>query len=364
MLTQSPEKTALASGATHIVEAESAEQALAQVHDKFGADARIVDAQRTLRGGIGGFFAREIVQLHVAPGKTKSRAELDAQVADILRRAGASAPASTVDTASTDNREDTQRHQRGPQVRSPVDRVLSGPQTAETSRDGRVDFNTFLQIELADEASTSDTPLSHDRGVTSTTSTPAPETHGPAPVNNVKPQPKSYDPQRTPSSHPETTNHPWSGTALVRLGLPRSFVDGLRVDSPADDVAWTMALAQALRPLCRPLPAGPSLLCGPLARRIGTTVGLPFHADTTAPDTATAQWVHAVAGGRSWRNVLMHEPMAISWTRREDLGDAIACAVEFGLVLGYGPAPRSIIRAQPVEVAMTIRGLLSKAGIT
>ncbi|MCC5948828.1 MAG: hypothetical protein JJT89_10275, partial [Nitriliruptoraceae bacterium] len=54
-------------GATEVVEAETTEAAIAAVHAKLGADARILDARRVLRGGIGGFFAKEHVQLHAAP---------------------------------------------------------------------------------------------------------------------------------------------------------------------------------------------------------------------------------------------------------------------------------------------------------
>ncbi|MFP4150182.1 MAG: hypothetical protein ACLFV0_11920, partial [Nitriliruptoraceae bacterium] len=59
----------LAPGATAIVEAATAEAALAEVQDTYGPGAQIVEARRVLRGGIGGFFAKEHVQLHVAAGR-------------------------------------------------------------------------------------------------------------------------------------------------------------------------------------------------------------------------------------------------------------------------------------------------------
>src|SRR6056297_1719695 len=56
----------LAPGATAIVEAATAEAAIAEVHATHGPGAQIVEARRVLRGGIGGFFSKEHVQLHVA----------------------------------------------------------------------------------------------------------------------------------------------------------------------------------------------------------------------------------------------------------------------------------------------------------
>jgi hypothetical protein len=48
-----------------VVEAANAEDALREVHRLHGSDARIVQAEKVLRGGIGGFFQREVVQLTV-----------------------------------------------------------------------------------------------------------------------------------------------------------------------------------------------------------------------------------------------------------------------------------------------------------
>lgn len=48
-----------------VVEAPTAEAALAEVQRRHGASARIVRAEKVLRGGVGGFFQRELVQLTV-----------------------------------------------------------------------------------------------------------------------------------------------------------------------------------------------------------------------------------------------------------------------------------------------------------
>lgn len=52
-----------------MVEAPTAQKALEQVTARFGSRAQIVGAGKVLRGGIGGFFAREMVQLRVRVGE-------------------------------------------------------------------------------------------------------------------------------------------------------------------------------------------------------------------------------------------------------------------------------------------------------
>ncbi|MFT4837871.1 MAG: hypothetical protein ACI9OB_000324 [Nonlabens sp.] len=71
--TQDPTKDAAttsavaAAMATVVVEASTAEEALAVVHRNHGTGARIIQAEKVLRGGVGGFFTKELVQLTVEP---------------------------------------------------------------------------------------------------------------------------------------------------------------------------------------------------------------------------------------------------------------------------------------------------------
>src|SRR5690606_11279616 len=45
------------------VEAGTAEQALAEISSRLGPDAEILDARKVPKGGIAGFFAKELVQI-------------------------------------------------------------------------------------------------------------------------------------------------------------------------------------------------------------------------------------------------------------------------------------------------------------
>ena len=174
----------------------------------------------------------------------------------------------------------------------------------------------------------------------------------------------------------------WSVRTLIRLGLPAGLVRTVEIDEDADDLAWTTALASALRPLCRPLPAGRSLLVGPcargLARQLGTPVVRIGEPLTKGGDVAAAlaggaagldwlqrarrgRWLHLVAGGKGWRPLLHEDPLAISWATAEDLPEAIRLASELGLVLGHGPLPDGIGRARPLEVALAVRALVPRS---
>ncbi len=72
-----------------VVEAATTEGALAQVASRLGPGARIASAEKVLRGGVGGFFQREVVQV---------RAVRDADAEE----GGAEAPAPRIDRLLAD----------------------------------------------------------------------------------------------------------------------------------------------------------------------------------------------------------------------------------------------------------------------
>lgn len=247
-------------GATDVVEADGAETALAEVHRRFGADARILDARRVLRGGIGGFFAREIVQLHVAPGPARRRARLDADLDDVLRRASASscaaAPPPRANPATSSPRVDTPAAAtvttaapRTDAARSPVDRLLG-------DSDDELDFGTLLRMQLSGDAraSTDSTRAAAIARLAADSDRPDPANVATPPAAVATSGEAAADAHaRAPASSAAVGHTPpaaqdgpgWSITALVRLGLPSTFARSLAVDHPADDLAWTMAVARA-----------------------------------------------------------------------------------------------------------------------
>lgn len=469
-------------GATYVAEASTAEEALADVHAQLGASARIIEARRLPRGGIGGFFAKETVQIHAAPpAHPAGAARADATRAEAP--AGAPpAPAAGAPPAPATG------------IASPVDRLLEGADTT----DDTVDFATFLrrQIGRSDDAEqvlapghgrvghvaerpeghaasmvswpridepsgtgpdvvtdrdvttdrvvTTDRDVDTDRDVTTDRDVDtavaesahgdlassvdwaalrgllaeaqraiadaerqsagvgqltSPPVGGPGAGGRDAPAPGVAAPRASVASSqaasvvsgtpdlPSAGDPPatddddgpcWSVTSLLRVGLPAELVRSLTVNEPHDDTAWTMALATALRPLCRPLPAGRSLLVGPRARarahRLQVPIVEPGEPIVASGDVAAVvgksvarrqwivehgargRWVHVLAGGSGWRRLLhAADPLAVSWATADDLADAIRCAVELGLVLGSGPLGGRIRRARPLDLALAVR---------
>ena len=179
---------------------------------------------------------------------------------------------------------------------------------------------------------------------------PATPTHGGATE-------RSYAPAAASSALTED-DPAWSETALLHLGFPVGLVHGLELDGE-DDLAWTRAVAEAVRPLCRPMPGGDAVLVGPAAPALGEQLGLPTARSKAWLDAiGGACWTHLVVSDAPWRDDLATSPLAVSWTRPEHLPDALRCAAELGLVLGFGPLDGTIKRARPLSVALAARDLV------
>ena len=171
----------LAPGATAIVEAATAEAAIAEVHATHGPGAQIVEARRVLRGGFGGFFSKEHVQLHVAamPEEDHLARRRPAAREPSSRRDGATAqrdpePAGDVTARATaliaeltgSSAPSEPESGAGDSAGSPVDRLLAAdgqdgdgsnePEGDEPDRvvdldADQVDFGTYLRAQLAAE---------------------------------------------------------------------------------------------------------------------------------------------------------------------------------------------------------------------
>ncbi len=471
-------------GATQVVEAATAEHAISQVHQQLGANARILEAKLVRRGGFGGFFAREFVQLHVAPGESGSASE----VADPDDSGGSATSIDGVDLADTDQ---VRRHwitewggtdlftgaapsnghaaADGPDTRSPVDRLLASGELIDDPDADSGDFAAFLRRHLGeptDDAAAAPTGAVNGTANGAVNGTapaqPPADPQGPrtwaeylktrpgpvgAPVawpqidaegcEVIRPPPADEQPALVPeppavpvpepigsvagsvdaaaescapaaapdadlredagdrpvdvhehgpdqatSGTPESGGSldsdegaapsesvpapcfqdgavRWSAVGLLRLGLPRTFVDTVEVDDSDDDLAWTAALTAALRNLCGPLPDHPSVMVGSLASTVAEEARVPTaNSPLWLRSLRSQRWVHLVVGGDGWRDWLEEEPLAVSWARSEDLPEAIRCAAELGLRLGFGPMGGTVRRAHPMDVALAVRELV------
>ncbi|HVL99740.1 MAG TPA: hypothetical protein VM324_10665 [Egibacteraceae bacterium] len=359
-----------------IVEAPTAEQALAEVHARLGANAAIVEAGKVLRGGLGGFFAREVVQLRARAGGSGPAA-----------RSPVSATPSPADATTTTAGGDTALERLLAGITSDVDaaersfadvlrRQLGASDAAGLPDPAVLPRSAVRHAEdpLARAAESLAMPLP----AVQPAPTPAAASVAPVLAALTPPPAAPVGPAPAPVGAPV-----WTVENLRRLGLPAAVVDAVGGAGSADDAAWVTRLAAAVAPLCRRLPDGPMILAGPCALPLADALALPVVTpgckapalgsfavrgcdgeDSRAWISAgcSSRWLHVVVGGTGWRPLLFADPAAVSWVADASLPDAVQVATDLGLALGYGTAggsgsPRP---ANPVDIAIAIRGLLPR----
>lgn len=380
-----PETLQHADDGVIVVEAPTAEAALEEVTTRLGPGARIVSASKVTRGGIGGFFARELVQLRAAVGAAPAGTTAATPAA---RPTGEGAPTASASPA--------QATPAPAPAEAGLTRVLSelaadtdGEERsfAEVLRARITEFDAGLgtghapaafQVTPAETtpSATASTPAALSATATAAAS-PAPAVFAPATPAVLAPAAPA--PAPLPQADAAPGGPDWSLRNLQKLGLPGLVVDACRHLDPRDDGAWVTTIAHAVATLCRPLPAGPAVVAGPRAPRLAPWLGAPVvKPGAPTPRTVTfctpakgavrhidwlrarigRRWLHLVVGGDGWRNLLFEEPLAVSWVGDEALCDAVRLAAELGLVLGYGlagAAGADATRANPVDVAYAIR---------
>lgn len=303
------------------VEAGSAESALEEVSRRLGANAEIVDARKVHKGGIGGFFAREMVQITAKP------------------RPGDS-------------------HRFGTVLESAMHPQEGDPGMGE-----------------ADRAATGAAPQSSGEEIPSTPDDQDLQQPTPAPASPPGAQPAEWRLRGGAD---------WSVTALARSDLPGVIAEAVMDLDPRDDLGWIAAIAGAVSPWCRPLPSGSGVMIGEDAGRVGTALEMevvtppdmaPYRGEFAAPIAAGSddlEWLDAVRGER-WLHLVVSEGddtrllddrvLAVSWSGDRGIATALRLASSLGLVLGYGVgseigAPG--FRATPIDVALAVRKLVGR----
>lgn len=360
-------------GNTLTIEAPTVEAALTQVTDELGPSAQIIDARKVQRGGIKGFFTKEMVQLTARrPGPFRSPSDEEAAE----RRA-----------------------------RLPVDRGLVALLASSEAQPDEPDFVTVPKRELGNnttepqhQAVTGDTDTANESAplagppVAPEDELPASRQVGPmtvAPSPFTPPQPDPADAgwrlqHPDPHDAPGTGPVGWSTTALARLGLPEVVMAAVGGIDPADDLGWINGIAAAAEPFCGPLSRTSALIAGPNADRIGETIGIPAIFPPTMPphagsvtavvtsDPKGTAWLddvigdrdlHLVIGEEDWRGALIKDPTTVSWVGDTGVVDALYLCATLGATLGYGTVdgPMSApIRVRPIDVALAVRRIVGR----
>lgn len=354
-----------------VVEAATAELALTEVSAKLGEHAEILGAEKVRRGGVMGFFAQELCRVTVrvpgaASGDTLEPASEPVLVAptgvdDVLLRLSAAAEAEDGDFATV-----LRRSMAG----EPALRAAAASQVAQAAQVAQLK-ELLRELPMVDEvtAEVDDAP-GHGTPMTA------------GDEDGARRAPR-IGWTRDPSAAAGTGPVGWSAGALERLGIPAALIAATEGQEPVDDAGWLVALAAAVAPYCRPLPAGDVVVAGPRADALAGPLGLPVAeaGDDLAPhgsvcvnlrDTADGiGWLrglrrthslHAVLGGTGWDGLLGEEPLVVSWVGDDWLPFALQHCAVAGTVLGYGTvgAHGQLLRANPIDVALSVRSLLPR----
>jgi hypothetical protein len=418
------------------VEAETVEEALVEITAQLGEDAEIMRAQKVHRGGVGGFFAKEMVQLtarrrrHSAPplrpaGDTGG-------IAGVLERMAQDADAADGDFKTALRRElqvQPGDEQAAPATGSAGEAVPALPNVAESTVGflGAVGWEDETD-EGADPEPTATSGVFDDDiqpitvgpvlqaappfpEVEATVADPGLESEHPAdtpaagPVVPVEfpadpdcaeaaavagepvaaaatPAPGNLRPAADAPAGMGAIN--WGTTALLRLGMPAPVIGGVSELDANDDLAWIEGIAAAVAPHCGALPDGDVIVVGPHAERLAEPLGLPLvQAGDMAPYNGSfcalvedsvqdRQWLEFVQGGRGihlvigdepWQDLLVAEPVAVSWVGEKAVADALYLAFTLGATLGFGTMDgfvSSMVRAQPTDVALAVRRIVGR----
>jgi hypothetical protein len=308
-------------GDSVVVVARSTVDAQNAASEAIGGDCTITNVERVRDGGIGGFFATELVRVTARPsqfrqadreiGAALSSAEdlvaslrarspqFAERLLDELRHGASPADAVHV-AASHDETATTPRHEAivaEPTTPAPVERILE-----------RIDEQRA----------------------------PRPRTHHVAPP---VPQPSRSTPTR------------WSHQALRSIGVPDRIVDAALADSPSDSREWIVALMGAFGSICVAQPLGPVAMVGPscanLARQLRlvsvgadelgdtlSSVAVPNITAKAAAGALNGRFVHLVVGG-AWHHLSSLPVHIVSAATPADILEAVRVCTAWDATLGW-----------------------------
>ena len=290
-------ETGADTGGTITIEADTVEEAMERLATEVGNNAEIVEARKVLRGGIGGFFAKERVQLTV---RAEQSAEAAAGLAGVLDRMTRDAEAQEVEFATM------LRQEMGNQTKDlGLDTFLeavgwderTSVSAAEKAHAAIDDVTAGLnadsvpapatQPEVEDVAAAKeDTSEPDPIPVQHSTPLRVPPGEGPAKTDQeiftqaARAGVIRYDTQAAPAlpvaktptapievggsdssratsliadgsgTPPGMGPVKWSKVALVRNGIPTEIVAAVAELDPFDDLGWITGIAKAVAPYC------------------------------------------------------------------------------------------------------------------
>ena len=355
------------------IEADTVADAMARVAAEIGEDAQIVDARKSVRGGIGGFFAKERVVLTVRTPAPDLSSILDRMSREI----------------------DAEETEFGAVLR----RQLAGRDAPSPARAAAPPAPNPPPAHLAPTAPTGTIVASEDDGYTlvameEAASQPVSEAI-PSPVFDTSPPfpnaPEGRSPVVQPSDAPPwrvmemADGVAWGVTELVRRGLPERIVAAVADLDPRDDLGWINGIAAAVAPLC----GGPldldGVVVGAEAGRVAALIDAPmvepegmapYAGGFWSPLAGTYEeqkWLDYVLAGRplhvviddtgAWGDLLVADPSVVSWVGEGGVASALHLAATLGARLGFAPLDGDadrLVRVSPIDVALSVRRLMRR----
>lgn len=359
-----------------VVVARSAEEAQQAAMDVLGPLCTVTAVDRVRSGGVGGFFATEMVRLtarhravETAPTFTGSDSEMEAVLASAedlvasLNRRTAGFAERLLDEINAVSGVDAETP-RSIQTLAEMLRAAGEPPTTAAAPTPSPVAPAAAPVVVAPA-----TPVAVVPPITPIT---APVVAAPAVAT-----PSAFTPVAEPApAHRAVDRSGWSAAALRVLGVPDSLVTAVTAEQPHDDISWTTALMNALRPLCTGPRPGTSLIVGPacanLARQLRfmsitaeelpdtlSSVAVPHVSAAQLASGAQDRTVHLVVGG-AWQHLATVPVATVSAATDDDLMDALRVAAAWGATLGWTWQGERYERIDPFVVAGRIRdGILA-----
>ena len=341
--------------------------------DALGGDCTITAVEKVHQGGIGGFFATELIQVTAVPSK---RGSTDREL-----------------TAAMTSAEDlvSALRQRSPQF---ADRLMNelgrSPSSAPipTIADQRMAFVERLSSAPAHIAPAHIAPVSpcsshaaeHVPGsptVVPPTVVPALVAPSTAAVPVIAPPGVAQSAARGAITAHSSDTSRWSPRSLRALGVPDRIVDLATASQPIGEADWIVALMGAFKSICATRTIGPVIMVGPkcanLARQLRLVSISPDEvaesvSSVAAPNASSAavlaglnsRQVHLVVGG-AWQHLSGVQPAIVSAASADDLLEAIRVCVAWDATLGWCWTGDHYERLEVFTVVSHIRSILHNA---
>ncbi len=323
------------------VTARNSVEAQQAANDTLGTDCTIVKVEKVQEGGIGGFFATELVRVTAKPLKLSEMDAVLTSAEDLVSSLRSKAP-EFADRLLDQWRQETKTAVE-PAVEPAAERTLAellAERAAAPAEPEPIPMPTYA-------AAPAQPPLSLQPAIIAA-----------APMRSLMDQ-------------------RWSHHALRAMGIPDRVVDAALTQQPTTEAEWIVALMGALRGLCTGGPAAPTVMVGPscanLARQLKlvsvapeelvesiSSVAVPHVTTRTLATSLNNRLVHLVLGG-AWQHLGGVPVHVVSAASATDLLEAMRVCVAWDASLGWYWTGERYERIDEFTIVSHIRTVLCVA---